>query len=170
MLSARVLVVQTREALAHATGRLLQGAGFEPVLARDGNSAVRLAAADPPAAVLLDLTLPTLDGWFVLAELGGAPDPPALVVYSHPGDFERAERLGADACVSDHGAVVHALQRVTEATAKRPEGSGAWSRAGEIGNSWGPGGVDDGDVQEHDPWRAHLESNSRPPTTAGASD
>ena len=70
LLVARVLVVQPREALAHTTVRTLRGAGWEPIVVADGDAAVRLAVTDPPTAILLDLTLPALDGWCVLATLG----------------------------------------------------------------------------------------------------
>ena len=136
-MAARVLIVQSREALAHATGRQLQGAGFEPTLALDGDAALRSARLDPPDALLLDLTLPALDGWLVLAAVAEQPDPPAIVAYGDPSDRERAVRLGADTCVADRGMVVAALQRLLE---------------------------------EHRPWPRHPASNSRPPTTAGASD
>jgi len=62
LLVARVLVVQPREALAHTTVRTLRGAGWEPIVVADGDAAVRLAVTDPPTAILVDLTLPALDG------------------------------------------------------------------------------------------------------------
>ena len=89
MLVARVLVVQPREALAQTTARALRGAGWEPVVVSDGDAAVRLAVTDPPTLVLLDLTLPALDGWCVLATLGSRAGPP-VVAYAPPGDASRA--------------------------------------------------------------------------------
>ncbi|GIU85540.1 MAG: hypothetical protein KatS3mg009_0055 [Acidimicrobiia bacterium] len=109
----RVLVVQPREALARTTGRVLRGAGFETTLVPDGDAAVRAAVTDPPAAVLVDLTLPVLDGWLVLSALGARRARPRLVAYAPPGDAARALALGADACVHDRGAAVAALRRVT---------------------------------------------------------
>jgi DNA-binding response OmpR family regulator len=108
---ARVLVVQPREALARTLARALGGAGWEPVVVADGDAAVRISVTDPPAAVLVDLTLPALDGWCVLATLGGRPGVP-VVAYAPPGDAGRAVLLGAAACVHDRGAVVAALRRV----------------------------------------------------------
>jgi DNA-binding response OmpR family regulator len=111
LLGARVLVVQPRDALARTVARALGGAGWDPVLVPDGDAAVRIAVTDPPAAVLLDLTLPALDGWCVLATLGARPGPP-VVAYAEPGDASRAVLLGAAACVHDRGAVVAALARI----------------------------------------------------------
>jgi len=106
-----VLVVQPRDALARTTARQLAGAGFEPILVDDGDAAVRLAVVDPPAAVLIDLTLPALDGWCVLATLGARLGP-AVVAYGAPGDSARAMQLGAATCVHDRGAVAGALLRL----------------------------------------------------------
>jgi DNA-binding response OmpR family regulator len=93
------------------TARELRGAGWEPAVALDGDAAVRVTVTDPPAAVVLDLTLPALDGWCVLATLGSRPGP-AVVAYADPGDATRAVLLGAAACVHDRGAVVAALRRI----------------------------------------------------------
>jgi DNA-binding response OmpR family regulator len=109
---SRVLVVQAREALAHATGRHLAAAGFEPAFAVDGDDAVRRLVVDPPDVCVLDLTLPVLDGWYVLAALGPRTPRPQLVVYCRPGDAARALALGADACVADRSAVVNAVRRI----------------------------------------------------------
>lgn len=109
---SRVLVVQAREALAHATGRHLAAAGLEPAFASDGDDAVRRLVVDPPAVCVLDLTLPVLDGWYVLAAVGMRPKRPALVVYCRPADAARALALGADACVCDRSAVVDAVRRI----------------------------------------------------------
>jgi DNA-binding response OmpR family regulator len=109
--AVRVLLVQPREALARTTARQLQGAGFEPIVVADGDAAIRLAVTDPPSVVLLDLTLPAIDGWCVLSTLGSRSGPP-VVVYTAPGDSARAVLLGAAACLHDRGGIVPALRRV----------------------------------------------------------
>jgi DNA-binding response OmpR family regulator len=113
---SRVLVVQPREALARTTARELARAGFEPLVVDDGDAAIRLSVTDPPAVVLVDLTLPALDGWCVLASLGARLGPP-VVAYGPPGEAGRAMVLGAAACVHDRGAVVGALQRLLQLVA-----------------------------------------------------
>ncbi len=106
---ARVLVVQPREALALATCRQLHFAGIETALVFDGDSAVRHAVVEAPDAVVCDLTLPVLDGWYVLAALGAREHGPRIVVYSHPSDASRATALGADAVVHERARVVPAV-------------------------------------------------------------
>ena len=81
----------------------LEMVGFETSLAADGGTATRRAAAERPDVVLLDLMLPVLDGWAVLAELGSAPDAPPVVVCSAramPRDRRRAHEMGAAAFVA----------------------------------------------------------------------
>jgi DNA-binding response OmpR family regulator len=116
-MGARVLVVQSREALAHATCRALHDAGLEASVALDGDTAVRLAVTDPPDAVVFDLTLPVLDGWFVIAALGARSPRPQLVAFGSASDAPRAAQLGVDACVCDRARVVPAVTRVLDRVA-----------------------------------------------------
>lgn len=81
----------------------LEMVGFETSLAADGGTAVRRVAAERPDIVLLDLMLPVLDGWSVLAELGSTPGAPPVVVCSArsmPRDRRRAHEMGAAAFVA----------------------------------------------------------------------
>ena len=76
----------------------LESAGFDTTLAADGDTALRRIDIDPPDAVLLDLMLPIVDGWDVLAELTSREGAPPVVVCSArhgDRDIERAKRLGA---------------------------------------------------------------------------
>ena len=64
----------------------------------DAVRAVVLGA--PPAAVVIDLALAVLDGWYVLADLGARPHRPLLVAIAETDDSRgaaRATMLGADA-------------------------------------------------------------------------
>ena len=76
-----------------------------------GTPRCALAVTDPPTAILVDLTLPALDGWCVLATLGSREGPPVGRLRPS-GDASRAVLLGAAACVHDRGAIVAALRRV----------------------------------------------------------
>ena len=78
----------------------LEAVGFDTSLAADGGTAVRRIIAERPDVVLLDLMLPVLDGWSVLAELSLHQDAPPVVVCSArtaPRDRRRAYDMGADA-------------------------------------------------------------------------
>ena len=52
-----------------ALGELLQGAGYRVKVAKAGATALRLAAQSPPALILLDVMMPDMDGYQVLAQL-----------------------------------------------------------------------------------------------------
>jgi len=81
----------------------LEHAGFETCLAADGETALRRIDAERPDVVLLDLMLPVLDGWGVLAELATrTAGPPVVICSATDGRRERtrAAELGAVAFVS----------------------------------------------------------------------
>jgi signal transduction histidine kinase/DNA-binding response OmpR family regulator len=68
-----VLVVEDDESSADLLRLYLETEGFEVAVARDGDEALRLVRRLDPQAVILDLVLPTIDGWDVLGELKGDP-------------------------------------------------------------------------------------------------
>jgi CheY-like chemotaxis protein len=81
--SDAVLVVEDDRRSADLLSLYLQGAGYRVVVARDGAEGLRLARRIHPSAVLLDVLLPRLDGWEVLAALKTDPataECPVLVV------------------------------------------------------------------------------------------
>jgi DNA-binding response OmpR family regulator len=76
----------------------LHAAGMEPILAGDGRTAIARIQAEDPDAVLLDVLLPGIDGWQVLAKLHEMGDPVPVIVCSgknNPSDIQRARELGA---------------------------------------------------------------------------
>jgi DNA-binding response OmpR family regulator len=69
----------------------------EQAVAPDGDAALALLDAEPFDAVVVDLGLPPLDGWCVLARVASRPQHPRLVaIVRDQRDRERAERLGAE--------------------------------------------------------------------------
>ena len=66
-----VLVVDDCTYLADALALALRWWGYRPAVAHDGPSALALASADPPAAALLDIGLPGMDGCEVARRLRG---------------------------------------------------------------------------------------------------
>jgi CheY-like chemotaxis protein len=93
-----VLIVEdhadTREALA----LVLRGEGWDTRGAHDGGEALSLVRAGlEPGLILLDLTLPDLDGWQVLAELRAIPalGKVPIVVLSGEGSAAAVRQAGA---------------------------------------------------------------------------
>ena len=88
--SARVLVVEDEPKVAEVLVCGMRAEGFTVELARRGDEALRLALADPPDAIILDLGLPGRSGFELLQELRGRCPAPVLVLSAH---IELADRL-----------------------------------------------------------------------------
>jgi len=109
----RVLVVQSRPDVARAMSASLADAALEAVVLFDGHAVVDAIGTWEPHVVLVDLTLPALDGWFVLAEVGGLAEAPYIVVrVGTAEDADRAVALGADAWVDDDVHIVAAAGKL----------------------------------------------------------
>jgi CheY-like chemotaxis protein len=93
-----VLVVDDSPDVAGSTADLLALAGHRPRVALGGEEALRLAAADPPDVVLLDLRMPGLDGCEVARRLADRwhGRPPVLVAVTACGTTaDRAQTAAA---------------------------------------------------------------------------
>lgn len=76
----------------------LEDAGFDTVLAADGERALEQVREHAPDVVVLDVMMPVLDGWGVLEALAREGTRPLTIVVSAkatPADLQRAYRLGA---------------------------------------------------------------------------
>ena len=79
----------------------LTRAGFTVVIATDGAQGVAMAASERPDLVLMDLSLPVLDGWEAARRIKSAPETRripiiALTAHAMPGDQEKALAAGCD--------------------------------------------------------------------------
>lgn len=93
-----VLVADDSYELRMALEMVLQAAGYRVVVAPDGAEAVRLATAERPDLVLLDVMMPEMDGYTAAAHLRALPGErrlPILAISAHfaPEDAERAAAL-----------------------------------------------------------------------------
>jgi DNA-binding response OmpR family regulator len=77
---------------------LLERAGFRAIEAADGREALRLLYAQRPAVVVLDVTMPALDGWQVLERIRDVSDVPVLMLTAQDEELHRVRglRAGAD--------------------------------------------------------------------------
>jgi hypothetical protein len=78
-----ILVVDDDQTVREVIGRYLEREGFAFAEASGGRAALRLARELKPAAITLDITMPDLDGWTVLAAIKGDPvlaDIPVVLV------------------------------------------------------------------------------------------
>lgn len=93
-----VLVADDSYELRVVLEMVLQAAGYRVVVARDGAEAVRLATAERPDLVLLDVMMPEMDGYAAAAHLRALPGErriPILGISANfaPEDAERATAL-----------------------------------------------------------------------------
>jgi len=79
--------------------RRLERKGFVVVCATDGEQAVRMAGAENPALILMDMSLPVLDGWEATKRIkASTPRLPIIALTAHAmeGDERRAREAGCD--------------------------------------------------------------------------
>jgi CheY-like chemotaxis protein len=120
--SRRILVVDDQPSIRRLLETGLRDAGAEVYTAADGGAALTLVESHAPELVLLDLTMPGVNGWEVLETLRATPRHVRLpVVLQTSADdfhsFERARRLDVAAFVSKPfrmGEVVETCRRVLE--------------------------------------------------------
>jgi DNA-binding response OmpR family regulator len=96
---ARILIAEDLEENRHALKLLLKLAGYDSLEAADGRAAVDVALREQPALVLMDLSLPELDGLDAVRELraAGAKMPIIIVsAYDDPETRARAHVAGAN--------------------------------------------------------------------------
>lgn len=97
---AVILVVEDDAPLARLIEALLDSAGYRVVSVGDGESALASVRGNRPALMLLDLTLPKLDGWEVLDRLQATEDAPPVILFTgHHAVGGRALEAGAAAAI-----------------------------------------------------------------------
>jgi CheY-like chemotaxis protein len=98
---AKILLVEDNEMNRDMLSRRLHKRGYEVVIAVDGQQGVARAHAEAPALIVMDMSLPVLDGWEATRQLKSAPATRAIPVialtaHAMAGDRERAMEAGAD--------------------------------------------------------------------------
>ncbi len=95
-----VLVIEDNEQNLYLMRFLLENGGFRVLEATTGRSGIRMALQHKPRAILLDIQLPEMDGYAVLAELMKHPELAGIPIiavtsYAMMGDRERILNAGA---------------------------------------------------------------------------
>ena len=91
-----VLIVEDDEIFSSVVAERARARGLEPILARTGADALRLAAYHRPIGVVLDIGLPDMDGWAVLGRLKSNPATASIPVHVVTGrdEADRAAKEG----------------------------------------------------------------------------
>jgi DNA-binding response OmpR family regulator len=119
----RALIVEDDPDLLVVLRVNLHAAGFDIALAGDGRTALSRIQAENPDVVLLDVMLPGIDGWEVLAELHRRRHPAAVIVCSakrNIEDMNRADELGAVAYLVKPFDIDQVVAAASEAVGLRP--------------------------------------------------
>ena len=97
---AKILLVEDNEMNRDMLSRRLQRRGYEVVMAVEGGQAVAMAQSEAPDLILMDMSLPVLDGWEATRQIKAAATKPipiiALTAHAMSGDREKAMEAGCD--------------------------------------------------------------------------
>jgi two-component system, cell cycle response regulator DivK len=97
----KLLLVEDNEMNRDMLCRRLQRREYEVVIAVDGEQGVALARSEAPDLILMDMSLPVIDGWEATRQLKAAPETSAipiiaLTAHAMSGDREKALAAGCD--------------------------------------------------------------------------
>jgi two-component system cell cycle response regulator DivK len=100
-MTARILLVEDNELNRDMLSRRLARHGYEVMIAVDGAQGVAMAGAERPDLILLDMSLPVMDGWEAAGRIRadraiGRIPIIALTAHAMEGDREAARAAGCD--------------------------------------------------------------------------
>ncbi len=98
---SKILLVEDNEMNRDMLARRLQRKGYQVVIAVDGESGVTMGSSEVPDLILMDMSLPVLDGWEASRRLKSSPQTRsipiiALTAHAMSGDREKALEAGCD--------------------------------------------------------------------------
>ena len=100
-MTAKILLVEDNEMNRDMLSRRLEKRGYQVLLALDGEQGIAVAQQERPDLVLMDISLPVLDGWEATRKLKSAPDTQsipiiALTAHAMASDRDKAVEAGCD--------------------------------------------------------------------------
>ena|SRR5689334_2115583 len=98
---SKILLVEDNELNRDMLSRRLIRKGYEVVTAFDGQQAINLAALEHPDVILMDMSLPVIDGWEATRRIKAAATTRtipviALTAHAMSGDRQKALEIGCD--------------------------------------------------------------------------
>ena len=94
----KILLVEDNEMNRDMLGRRLARRGYEVFAALDGDQGIAMAQTEAPALILMDMSLPGLNGWDATRQLKALPatrDIPIIALTAHAMSDDRAKALAA---------------------------------------------------------------------------
>jgi two-component system cell cycle response regulator DivK len=97
----KILLVEDNEMNRDMLSRRLIRKGYEVVMALDGRQAVEMASGENPDLIIMDMSLPVIDGWEATRQVKATPATRAIPVialtaHAMAGDREKAIEAGCD--------------------------------------------------------------------------
>ena len=95
---AKLLLVEDNEMNRDMLSRRLERRGFQVVIATDGAQGIAMASSEKPDLILMDMSLPVVDGWEATRRLKAAPATkhiPIIAITSHAMEGDRRQALDA---------------------------------------------------------------------------
>ncbi len=98
---AKILLIEDNQMNRDMLSRRLTRKGYEMVNAVDGEQGMAMARSEAPDLILMDMSLPVLDGWEATRQLKAAPETQAIPVialtaHAMAGDREKAVEAGCN--------------------------------------------------------------------------
>jgi CheY-like chemotaxis protein len=98
---AKLLLVEDNEMNRDMLSRRLERKGYQVIMAVDGGEGVAMAKSERPDLILMDMSLPVIDGWTATRQLKSTPDTSAipiiaLTAHAMSGDEQKARESGCD--------------------------------------------------------------------------
>ena len=97
----KILLVEDNEMNRDMLSRRLERKGYQVVMAVDGQQGVEMAASEAPALILMDMSLPVIDGWEATRRIKADERTKhipviALTAHAMQGDEQMAKEAGCD--------------------------------------------------------------------------
>jgi DNA-binding response OmpR family regulator len=130
----RILVVEDEPAFAELIALWLDRHGWRPQIAPDGAHALHLFETDPPDLIVLDLSLPRVDGWHVIERVRRHSSVPIIVVTARGSEADKVRGLasGADDYVTKPLSFPELVARVAAALRRARGMHGAGGEAATL--------------------------------------
>jgi DNA-binding response OmpR family regulator len=118
-MARRILVVEDEPNIVDSLSFLMKKAGFDVLVARDGDAAIRMMESKPADLLLLDVMLPRRDGFDVCRQIRANPawnEVKIIMLTARGRDLDRRKglKLGADAYVTKPFSTRQILARVND--------------------------------------------------------
>lgn len=132
--NALILVAEDEPEIAEVISAYLEREGFRTVRAADGRTALDIHLALKPDLVMLDVQMPRMDGWEVLAELRRRGNTPVIMLTALDQDIDKLQalRIGADDYVVKPFNAVEVAARARAVLRRTAGSAGALLRVGAI--------------------------------------